>query len=519
MVKRALSDELSSEAPGKPVFVRTLAGGGPGSSSTDLEGRSSANLVGCSVVAFSRDGTAIFFNDQKRIRKLDLGTGLVATLASLEGVTACCQADDGWLYLATRNTIQAWSPVDGSLSLVAGGAPGLVNATGRSAGFENIKGMTFDGNQRLAVVDGNCIRRCTKQGVVTTVCGSSNEGHVDGAAAAALFKQPRAITYDTHDGSFHVADTGNHRIRKISSDFQVCTRAGDGQTQHKDGRATGASLHSPTAVASVGDWVYFLESGSHTVRCISPTGEVTTVAGQVGTGGFADAFGKSALLGVEGASCICTDRSGHYVFVDYFSSNTTSWYHVHLREFHVDQTAGLKIGKSCLQSDLARLLNDSSLGDLTVLAKDGKASHSLRGLLRLRSEYFRAMLDSGFKEGSSARNEIRLEHSFQAVQCILHFLHTDELNVSDEAILEVLQMAEMMNLVRLKSLLEAEIMLRIGPSNACTFFASADCHGASALRAHCLSYVANHLGVVRQQENFQELPKDLLLEVIMAQQI
>ena len=48
--------------------------------------------------------------------------------------------------------------------------------------------------------------------------------------------------------------------------------------------------------------------------------------------------------------------------------------------------------------DLGSLL---SIGDLTVLSADGQPTMALRGILQLRSKYFRAMLDSDLKEANA----------------------------------------------------------------------------------------------------------------------
>lgn len=383
---------------------------------------------------------------------------------------------------------------------------------GPSAGFEDIRSMTFDGNQRLVVVDGNRLRYCSKQGVVTTFYGDRAAGHVDGAATAARFKAPRAVPFDAHDGSLHVADTGNHSIRRITPELQVCTRAGDGQGGHQDGHATATSLSSPSGLACVGGWVYTLDAGSNTIRCISPSGGVTTIAGKAGTSGCCDRAGEAALLGVsENAACLCTNQLGQFVF-------THSTNGGRLRRFCAAQHSVAQHARPALIDDLAALLDDEAATDLTVLAADGRPIRSLRGLLRARSAHFKAMLDSGCQEGQQGTKgePIKLPHSFPAVRAVFRFLHTDQLEVEDSAIVEVLELSEMWDLPALKALVEVEIARRICPANASLFFITTHRHSAKMLRTHCLSYIANHYASVRTHENLKDLPKEMLLEVMLA---
>ena len=99
-----------------------------------------------------------------------------------------------------------------------------------------------------------------------------------------------------------------------------------------------------------------------------------------------------------------------------------------------------------------------SEADITVLSEDGKPTHALRGILRLRSTYFRAMLDSGCREGQDGEDTIRLHNSLEAVRSLIFYLHTDRLEAPDTSLVELLEMAEMMNLPRLKTLACTEVI-------------------------------------------------------------
>lgn len=102
-----------------------------------------------------------------------------------------------------------------------------------------------------------------------------------GPASGARFNTPSGIAFDT-GGALLIADTGNHRIRKIDVNGQVSTIAGTGQVGLRlmDGPATEADLNQPrgVAVGPSGD-IFFTDSQNHRVCRISMTGHLTTVAG------------------------------------------------------------------------------------------------------------------------------------------------------------------------------------------------------------------------------------------------
>ena len=130
-------------------------------------------------------------------------------------------------------------------------------------------------------------------------------GSCDGIGARARFSNPSALAMD-RSGDLYVADSMNHSIRKVSPGSQVTTLAGgaadfgsDGMNESgaADGFGPAARFNYPAGVA-VDDagFVYISDAWNHTIRRISPSGMVTTLAGQAGNYGHRDGPAAEALF-------------------------------------------------------------------------------------------------------------------------------------------------------------------------------------------------------------------------------
>ena len=198
------------------------------------------------------------------------------------------------------------------VTTLAGSTQGFANGIGTNAQFNNPYGVATDTNGNVYVADhaNHKIRKITSTGVVTTLAGST-QGSNDGLAASAQFYFPNAIAVNSL-GEVFVADTNNHRIRKISISGIVTTFAGS-IMGYSDGTGTEAKFSAPLGIAiDSNNNLYVTDSYNYKVRKITPAGVVTTFAGS--TIGYTDGMGSDAQF--DRPMGIAIDTNGNLYLAD-----------------------------------------------------------------------------------------------------------------------------------------------------------------------------------------------------------
>ena len=208
------------------------------------------------------------------------GTGTTAQFDSPYGITIDA-ANNLFITDSYSSRIRKITP-DGVVSTIAGSIPGFADGTGSEAQFNNPAGIAIDvtGNLYVADKNNNRIRKVTPLGAVSTIAGNASSGLVDGIGTDAKFSVPFGITIDA-TGNLYVADTFNNTIRKITTTGEVTTLAGSNIIGTLDGIGTAAQFFQPCGITidALGN-LYVADSWSSKIRKITPAGMVTTVAGE-----------------------------------------------------------------------------------------------------------------------------------------------------------------------------------------------------------------------------------------------
>ena len=278
--------------------ISTVAGGGPVG---DGGAAVAAQLDSPRGVAVDGAGNLYIADfDNHRIRKVDAagvistvagdgtrgfgGDGGPATAAQLWSPNSVAPDGAGNLYIAdgVNNRIRK---VD---------AAGVISTV--AAQLANPRGVALDGAGNLYIADfGNHrIRKVDAAGMITTVAGDGTEGSGGdgGPAVAAQLNRPAGVAADGA-GNLYIADFGNNRIRKVDSAGVISTVAGDGRGGYSGdgGTATAARLSNPAGVAVDGSGnLYIADTGNHRIRRLTPA-----PAPSISAGGIVLATGTPAV--------------------------------------------------------------------------------------------------------------------------------------------------------------------------------------------------------------------------------
>jgi sugar lactone lactonase YvrE len=195
----------------------------------------------------------------------------------------------------------------------SGSTQGFANGCGPAAKFDTPFDVVVDrfGNIYVADTGNHRIRRIAPNGDCVVLAGTGEVGLANGPGNEATFSSPKGIAVDAA-GNVFVADTNNHRIRKINPAGVVSTVAGSGTIgAYTDGIVSGARFNQPIGIAvDASGNLYVADFGNQSLRKISTSGEVSTLKGSLTIQAVAVARdGQIVIAGGEGSGNQITELS------------------------------------------------------------------------------------------------------------------------------------------------------------------------------------------------------------------
>ena len=327
--------------------ISTLAGTGDWGFSGDGGPAAAARLASPFGLALDREGN-LYLSDSgnHRIRRIDAATRTIETVAgtgevrfSFDGGPAVATEvvdpqgiatdDSGNVLVAERATsrVRRIDAVTGTIDTVAGtGFRGHSGDGGPATEgmLQWPEGLAADQSGNLYVADtrNHRLRRIDHAtGVIETLAGGGGPGFSgDGEAASrAQLHLPAGVAVDAV-GNVFVADTWNRRIRRIDAmSGEIETIAGTGEAGFSgDGEAaTAAMLFTPQGVAVDGSGnVYIADTLNHRVRRIDiVTRTISSVAGS-GSPTASWTGGEARQARLYAPVSLALDGSGNVLFVD-----------------------------------------------------------------------------------------------------------------------------------------------------------------------------------------------------------
>lgn len=317
--------------------VSTLAGNQPRGLTNGLGAKARFEMP----MGATTDGENLFIADMGAIRRIEISTGMVSTLAggtnlgtsdgsgsSAEFNLAHGITTDGKnVYVTDQNssTIRKIEIATSTVTTIAGsaGITGFNDGTGADATFNRPSGITTDGTNLYVCDSQNAIIRqvSIETSAVATLAGTAGAlGSVDGIGSDARFFWPSGITTD--GTNLYITDNGNEVVRKVViATGTVTTFAGRPEIGgYSDGAAINAEFFVPRGISTDGTNLYLVDTGNRIIRkIVLATGAVTTLAGKPGTPGFADGIGSTARFNypegitTDGSSLFVTDRDNYSI--------------------------------------------------------------------------------------------------------------------------------------------------------------------------------------------------------------
>jgi len=257
------------------------------------------------------------------------GDGGAATAAQIRRPQGVAVASNGDVYFTdtANHAIRKVSAATGIISTVAGiGAPGSTGDGGaataaRLSAPEDVF-VTSVGNLYIADTGNHKIRKVTAStGIITTVAGNGTPGSLGdgGAATAARLNSPRGIAVASN-GDFYIGDRSNNKVRKVTaSTGRISTYAGTGTAGYSGdgGAATSAMLNllQGLHLAGNGD-LYIADAANNRIRKVTAsTGIITTIAG-TGTAGFSGDGGAATSARISAPEAVEMDSAGNLYIAD-----------------------------------------------------------------------------------------------------------------------------------------------------------------------------------------------------------
>ncbi|HUL53452.1 MAG TPA: immunoglobulin domain-containing protein [Opitutaceae bacterium] len=266
------------------------------------------------VVDRSLDGSLPAITAQPSNQTVTIGQNATFSVAFDSNSPAVCRwqrrTGNSAAWVDLRDDAIANGTIDGSTAprITINTASAADGASFRCV-ITNSNGLAITGSATLTVMAGTPL-------TVTTLAGRAGiSGSADGTGTAARFAAPADLAVDGA-GNVYVADTDNHTIRKVAPGGVVTTLAGSaGLNGGSDGTGSAARFSHPAGVAvdAVGN-VFVADTDNDTIRKVSPTGVVTTLAGQAGSAGSAD--GPDAMARFNGPSGLVVDAAGNLYVAD-----------------------------------------------------------------------------------------------------------------------------------------------------------------------------------------------------------
>jgi thiol-disulfide isomerase/thioredoxin len=182
-----------------------------------------------------------------------------------------------FLYIAMAGSHQIWrmNLKTYEAQVYAGsGREDIIDGPRLKAALAQPSGITTDGeNIYFADSEVSAVRKIEKDTIETIIgVGLFDFGDIDGYYPDARLQHPIGILY--HDGFLYVADTYNHKIKKVNAkEKKAITYIGTGKRGYRDGSAKNSPLNEPNDITFLDGKFYIADTNNHLIRIYDPAAD------------------------------------------------------------------------------------------------------------------------------------------------------------------------------------------------------------------------------------------------------
>ncbi|XP_062516937.1 uncharacterized protein LOC134192238 [Corticium candelabrum] len=388
------------------------------------------------------------------------------------------------------------------------------------AAFTALKDITQSANKSIFYIsDDNCIRTIDIDGNVITIAGQQETGLTDGHCSEAKFNCPWQIACRSGDDeTLYVADFNNHAVREVSLNTRnVRTIAGGKGAGLCDGAIEAATLNQPVGITVDSKGCIFVcDTRNQKIRIISSTMETMTTLVGCGEEGLVDVNGEEVKLNYP--CCLLLNESTHTLYC-------TQGHCIRKVDLQQYLLSRLNLDVS-LGEDLMFLVDNKDLADVVFQVED-KQIFAYKPILIARNSYFCRLFSSGMKEshpsGDGHVTTIPIQDaSYDAFRALIVYLITDKVSVDVndwKMVCQLLILSDRFLVSKLKSYCEQIVAIHIRVENAVEVLCLSDAHNTSLLKEQAITFICNHLGVMRGRAEMEQLSSSLFLEIIQKLQL
>jgi len=285
--------------------ITTIAGNSDSGNSGDGGLARNAQLAHPSSLVNYASNLSIYIGSGDSIRRLTPG-GTLTTIAAVTPGSAMATDSADNLYIAGGGSVRKLAP-GGEITTIAA---------------EDGAAIAVDRSGNVFLAEAARIREITPAGLITTIAGNGICGFSgDGGPATGAQVCANGLAVDAN-GNLYLAEAQSRRVRKISPNGIISTVAGNGECCYSGD--SGPAINAEFKLAPWGGGLavdrggslYIADAANQRIRKVSPTGVITTVAGNGVSNGYSGDEGSAIDAQLNYPSEVVVDSRGNIYIAD-----------------------------------------------------------------------------------------------------------------------------------------------------------------------------------------------------------